>query len=95
MKLIDASFNVFAGLEEGMVMYDAMNDCQVFVQCPVLFVACDNPRASEFAHHMGSSANHFCRICDVCQCFFESISTVVLKPLRNNFFQKPFLWSIL
>ncbi|XP_028417046.1 uncharacterized protein LOC114541311 isoform X2 [Dendronephthya gigantea] len=51
-------------LEQGMLMYDASNDCQVFVQCPVLIVACDNPRASEFAHHMGSSAKHFCRICD-------------------------------
>ncbi|CAB4010556.1 Hypothetical predicted protein [Paramuricea clavata] len=51
-------------LEEGMLMYDAKDDQQVFVQCPVLLVACDNPRASEFAHHMGSSATHFCRTCD-------------------------------
>jgi hypothetical protein len=46
-------------------MYDAKDDQQVLVQCPVLLVAYDNPRASEFAHHMGSSATHFCRSCDV------------------------------
>lgn len=55
----------FSDLEEGMFMYDAKDDQQVLVQCPVLLVAYDNPRASEFAHHMGSSATHFCRSCDV------------------------------
>ena len=34
------------------------------MQCP-LFVACDKPRASEFCHHMGSSAIYFCRVCEV------------------------------
>ena len=46
-------------------MFDINSNCDVFVQCPVLFVACDNPRASEFCHHMGSSATYFCRICEV------------------------------
>lgn len=31
-------------LQEGMFMYDAKDDQQVLVQCPVLLVACDNPR---------------------------------------------------
>ena len=44
-----------------------MTGGEVLVQCPVLLVACDNPRASEFAHHMGSSALHFCRTCEVCE----------------------------
>ena len=36
-----------------------------FVQCPILCVSCDNPRASEFTHHLGCSARNFCRTCDV------------------------------
>ena len=46
-------------------MYDASTRGNVFVQCPVLCVVCDNPRASEVSHHLGSSANLFCRKCDV------------------------------
>ena len=46
-------------------MYDTLTKKEVFVQCPVLCVVCDNPRASEFTHHLGSSALHFCRACDV------------------------------
>ena len=54
--------------EEGIPMFDINSNCDFFVQCPVLFVTCDNPRAtvaSEFCHHMGSSATYFCRICEV------------------------------
>ena len=58
-------FVFIAALEKGIVMYDARSKSDVFVQCPVLFVACDNPRASEFCRHMGSSTIYFCRICDV------------------------------
>ncbi len=46
-------------------MYDTLTKKEVFVQCPILCVVCDNPRASEIAHHLGSSAIHFCRTCDV------------------------------
>lgn len=52
-------------LEDGMPMFDINSNCDVFIQCPILFVGCDNPRASEFCHHMGSSATYFCRICEV------------------------------
>ena len=52
-------------LEQGIIMYDAVTKKEVFVQCPILCIVCDNPRTSEVAHHMGSSANHFCRACDI------------------------------
>ena len=38
----------------------------VLVQCPVLCVMADNPRASEFEHPLGHSAKKFCRRCMVC-----------------------------
>ncbi len=60
-----SNFLFTSALEEGMLMFDVISNCNVFVQCPVLFVACDNPRASEFCHHMGSSAIYFCRVCEV------------------------------
>ncbi|CAB3984659.1 Hypothetical predicted protein [Paramuricea clavata] len=37
---------------------------EIFVQCPILCVSCDNPKASEICHHLGSTARHFCRDCD-------------------------------
>ena len=49
-----------------MVMYDSFIQAEIFVQCPVLCVTCDNPKASEICHHLGSTARHFCRDCDVC-----------------------------
>lgn len=48
-----------------MAMYDSFTQTEVFVQCPVLCVTCDNPKASEICHHLGSTARHFCRDCDV------------------------------
>ena len=60
----DTTYIILA-LKDRIPMFDVNSKCDVFVQCPVLFVACDNPRASEFCHHMGSSANFFCKICEV------------------------------
>ncbi|CAB4028647.1 Hypothetical predicted protein, partial [Paramuricea clavata] len=51
-------------LETGMVMYDSFTQAEIFVQCPILCVLCDNPKASEICHHLGSTAQHFCRNCD-------------------------------
>lgn len=58
--------NFYIELESGMMMYDVLSGNEIFVQCPILCVACDNPRASEICHHLGSTARHFCRDCDVC-----------------------------
>ncbi|XP_028393607.1 uncharacterized protein LOC114517954 [Dendronephthya gigantea] len=51
-------------LECGKMMYDAFVDREILVKCPVLCVLADNPRASEFEHHLGSCANKFCRKCN-------------------------------
>ena len=56
---------VFLELEKGKIMYDASAQMNVLVKCQVLCVTADNPRASEFEHHLGSSAIQFCRKCDV------------------------------
>jgi hypothetical protein len=42
-----------AGLEDGKMMYDASIYKTVLARCPVLSVLADNPRASEFEHHLG------------------------------------------
>ena len=34
-------------------------DSEVLVKCPVMCTLADNPRASEFEHHLGSCANRF------------------------------------
>ena len=52
-------------LEKGVVAYDALLNHHVLVVAPVIAVLCDNVRASELVNHMGSTANKFCRICDV------------------------------
>ncbi len=57
-----SNFRFTLALEEGMLIFHIISNFDVFGQCPVLFVACDNPRASELCHHMGSSAIYFCRV---------------------------------
>ena len=49
----------------GIVMYDAMHEEQVLVVAPVLCILADNPRASEIANHLGTSARKWCRMCEV------------------------------
>ena len=58
-------------LENGMVMYDSLSKSEVFVQCTVICISADNPRASEFCHHLGSSAKKFCGCCDVSVTFYK------------------------
>ena len=52
-------------LEDGVNMYDAHFDSEIFVKSSILCVLADNPGASEFEHHLGSCANKFCRKCNV------------------------------
>ena len=61
-------------LQEGVVMYDASLDRDVFVTAPVLMIIGDNPMCSELCNHQGNSARKFCRMCLVllnylCCCF--------------------------
>ena len=52
-------------LQEGIFMFDAYLQEDVFVIAPVLAVIGDNPRASEIAGHLTGSPNKFCRQCMV------------------------------
>lgn len=52
-------------LEEGVVMFDSAIQSNVLVVAPVLCFLADNVRASELTNHCGSSANKYCRICEV------------------------------
>ena len=52
-------------LEDGKMMFDTHVNKDVLVKCPVICVLADNPRTSEFEHHLGSCANKFCRKCNV------------------------------
>ena len=59
-------------LEEGIPVYDAYLQKEVFVVAPVMAFLCDNPRHSELLKHMGGRAKKYCRMCMVCQtCFAE------------------------
>ena len=51
-------------LENGFFAYDAYWREEIFVFCPILFMCGDNPRQSDLAGHLGSTAKKFCRRCD-------------------------------
>ena len=52
-------------LENGVEMFDAMFNQNVFVIAPVLAILCDNPRASQILGHMTGGPITFCRVCKV------------------------------
>ena len=52
-------------LQDGVCMFDAMLNQQVFVQAPVMYLMADNPMGSELCNHQGSTARLFCRMCMV------------------------------
>lgn len=54
--------------KEGIVAYDAFLSKEVLLVAPVLFITCDNPRASEITNNLGPGAKMFCRICMVMLC---------------------------
>lgn len=51
--------------EEGVLMYDSFIDEEVLVIAPVICGIADNPRASDFTSHYGTSSVKYCRICQV------------------------------
>jgi len=55
-------------LKEGIVAYDAFLFKEGLLVAPVLFITCDNPRASEITNNLGPGAKMFCRICMVMLC---------------------------
>ena len=65
LKMTDPIVGDLIKLEEGVVLFDAAMQQNVLVVAPVLCILADNVRASELTNHSGSSANKFCRICQV------------------------------
>ena len=53
-------------LQNGVEMFDAMLNQNVFVIAPVLAVLCDNPRASQILGHVTGGSIMFYRVCKVC-----------------------------
>ena len=51
--------------QEGMEAYDAYLQTTVLIISVLLFIICDNPRASELCNHLGSRALKYCHICMV------------------------------
>ena len=69
-------------LQEGIEMYDAHLQQDVFVIAPVLAFMGDNPRASEVLGHLLGSSNKFCRQCMVStRIFYVLLHTVIQQHL--------------
>ena len=47
---------------EGVLVYDKLYHEEVLVIAPLMFIVCDNPRASELLNHLGSTALKHCCI---------------------------------
>ena len=65
MGMAEALAKELLKLEEGIVVYDCVLQCDVVVLCPVMAVLCDNARASELVNHLGARTYRFCRKCMV------------------------------
>ena len=50
---------------EGIFVFDKLYQDVVLVIAPLMFIVCDNPRASELLNHLGSNAIKYCLICMV------------------------------
>lgn len=66
-------------LEQGVMMFDSAIQSNVLVVAPVLCILADNVRASELTNHCGSTANRYCRMCEVVSCTITKISTVYTR----------------
>ena len=65
LEMAEAIADNLLTMEKGIVMYDAAIKKEVLVVAPVLCLLADNVRSSDLVNHCGSSANKFCRICEV------------------------------
>ena len=65
MEMAKPLVKQFLALEDGIVLFDALLQCDVIAVAPILCFLCDNPRASQLCSHMGATSNMFCRICNV------------------------------
>lgn len=65
MEMIDALVEELLKLEEGIIVFDSLSQCDILVLSPVIAILCDNARASELLNHSGARAIKFCRKCMV------------------------------
>ena len=66
--------------DEGIIVYDALLKKDVLLLAkPILFM-CDNPRAAEITNSLGSSANKYCRKCQVSVVNSEITYTIIITP---------------
>lgn len=63
LDMADALVNELLKLEQGVIVYDAVSQCDILVIAPVMCILCDNARASELSNHLGAKAIKYCRIC--------------------------------
>ena len=68
-------------LENGVEMFDAMFNQNVFVIAP-LVILCDNPRASQILDHMTGGPIMFCRVCKVCTVISFPPAVLPIQPYR-------------
>ena len=65
MSMLEPIIEDLQKLENGIIMFDAALNQNVMVVAPVLCILADNARSAEVTNHCGSSANRYCRICEV------------------------------
>ena len=55
----------FLALEDGIVLFDALLQCDVIAVAPILCFLCDNSLCFTVVQSHGATSNMFCRICNV------------------------------
>ena len=80
IDMADALTSELLKLEEGVIVYDAVSQCDVLVLAPVLCVLCDNAHGSELCNHLGARAIKYCRRCMVSNCHYASTSYINYAP---------------
>ena len=68
--------------QDGITAFDAYSQQEVLVIAPLIFIVCDNPRASELVNHLGSKALKYCRFCMV------RYSCMLADYLNGHFFKQ-------
>lgn len=65
MQMTQPLVNDLMKLEEGITVFDIVNNQEILLIAPVLCCLCDNVRAAEIVNHLGSKALKLCRFCMV------------------------------
>ena len=73
VDMMSAVVKELCTLENGVEMFDAMLNPNVFVIAPVLAILCDNPRASQILGHMTGGPIMFCEFVRYVQSFNSNL----------------------